>query len=154
MEIIAESARLKFEIDAKEINDYLQSYIPDALLTIQQSGKIVLTGKISVIPFRLIVNEIKNDQKHIFIVLDSGFLSIISSLVLKYFKVDYLNFSLQNKKLDIDIYKFIKSNNITIPLYPNIDGLTIEKCFIQDRKIILAVTLFGENNISQIITRA
>ncbi len=59
MNISAESVRIRVELDAESINDYLKLYIPEALFTIGQSGQITLKGKIGILPFRVIVNEIK-----------------------------------------------------------------------------------------------
>ncbi len=147
MKIIAESVRIRVELDTESINDYLKLYIPEALFTIGQSGQITLKGKIGILPFRVMLNEIKHDAKHISLIFSSNFLSILSSLVLRFSSVDYLNFNLSNKELNIDVYKLIKSSHFTDPLYSNIDDLTIEKCFIEDDKIILTVSLSGENNL-------
>ncbi len=147
MNIIAESVQLRVELDAESINDYLKLYIPEALFTIEQSGQIILKGKIGILPFRVILNEINYGTQHISLIFSSNFLSILSSLVLRFSSVDYLNFNLSNKELTIDVYKLIKSSHFTDPLYSNIDDLTIEKCFIEDDKIILTVSLSGENNL-------
>ena len=147
MNIIAESVRIRVELDAESINDYLKLYLPEALFTIGQSGKIILSGKIGILPFRVIVNEIKYGARHISLIFSSSFLSILSSLVLRFSSADYLNFNLSNKELNIDVYKLIKSSHFTAPHYPNIDDVIIEKCFIEDDKIILTVSLSGENNL-------
>lgn len=144
MEVTAESARLKFEIDEKTINNYMRSYLPGTLLTIEQSGKIIITGKYGILPFRIIVNNIKHDSKHISLVFGSSFISIITSILVKFLKEEYIHFNLLKKELEIDILKLIKSPNISMPQNIAIDDIVIEKCSVENRKIILTVILFGE----------
>jgi len=56
MNITAENARIKFEIDEKTINDSLKHYIPDASFKIEKSNKITLAGKYGILPFKITIN--------------------------------------------------------------------------------------------------
>lgn len=147
MEVTAESARLKFEIDEKTINNYMRSYLPGTLLTIEQSGKIIITGKYGILPFRIIVNNIKHDSKHISLVFGSSFISIITSILVKFLKEEYIHFNLLKKELEIDILKLIKSPNISMPQNIAIDDIVIEKCYLEDKKITVVVGMSGQYKI-------
>lgn len=147
MEVTAESARLKFEIDEKTINNYMRSYLPGTLLTIEQSGKIIITGKYGILPFRIIVNNIKHNSKHISLIFGSSFISIITSILVKFLKEEYLHFNLLKKELEIDILKLIKSPNISMPQKTAIDDIVIEKCYLEDKKITVVVGMSGQYKI-------
>lgn len=147
MEVTAESARLKFEIDEKTINNYMRSYLPGTLLTIEQSGKIIITGKYGILPFRIIVNNIKHDSKYISLIFGSSFISIITSILVKFLKEEYLHFNLLKKELEIDILKLIKSPNSSMPQNIAIDDIVIEKCYLEDKKITVVVGMSGQYKI-------
>ena len=105
MNITAENARIKFEIDEKTINDSLKHYIPDASCKIEKSGKITLAGNYGILPFKLSINEIKHDAKQISLMLQSNLASIITFVLLKLLKEEFLHFNLPTKELYIDVYQ-------------------------------------------------
>ena len=148
MNITAENARIKVEIDEKTINDSLKHYIPEASFKIEKSGKITLAGKYGILPFKITIDEVKHDAKQISLILQSNFANIITFVLLKLLKEECFHFNLLSKELYIDVYQLIKSPNSTIPSDITINDIVIEKCFTEESKVTIILTVSGEYKIS------
>jgi len=83
MNIKTENALLTVEIDEKTINDFITHHLPDTILTIEQSGKIILNGKYGIVPFKIVGDKIEHGEKHICLILDSIFKSTILVAIIK-----------------------------------------------------------------------
>ena len=141
MLIKTENARFTIEIDEATINDFINRYIPEALLTIGQAGEITFAGKYGVLPFKIIVIAIKHDEKEICLVLSSMIKSTILTTIFKVLKVgDFLKTNLLKKELIFDVEALIKPFiNEKITFEP-----VIENCFTEEGKIIINTKVSGE----------
>jgi len=80
--------------------------------------------------------------------LQSNFANMITFVLLKLLKEEFLHFNLPTKELYLDVYQLIKSPTITIPSDITINDLVIEKCFTEDSKVTIILTMSSEYKIS------
>ena len=145
MNIKTENALLTVEIDQKTINDFITHHLPDAFLTIEQSGKIILNGKYGILPFKIVVDKIEHGEKHICLILNSIFKSTILATIINVLKVaDHIKINLLKKELIIDVEALIKPLLAKgIELEP-----VIESCFTEEDKIIIKSSVSGKYNVT------
>ena len=145
MNIKTENALLTVEIDEKTINDFITHHLPDTLLTIGQSGKIILNGKYGILPFKIVVDKIEHGEKYICLILDSIFKSTILSTIINVLKVaDHIKINSLKKELIINVEALIKPLLAKgIELEP-----VIESCFTEKDKIIIKSSVSGKYNFT------
>ena len=147
MKITVQKPKLKFELDEITINNYLSSFMPGADLAIQQSGEIHLKGKCGIIPYKIVINRMKFNDKHIYLGLKSVIVSLVSTVISKLIKENYLSVSFAKKELAIDIGK-LSSVLDAIPLESSIEDVMVENFFIEENKIVLIVNFSGEYQLT------